>query len=566
MHAVILAGGRGTRLRPYTTAIPKPLVPLGDEYSILEIVLMQLADQGFTDVTLAIGHFGYLIRSYVGDGSRWGLRVDYVEEETPLGTIGPLLPVLGTLPDHFLVMNGDVLTDLPFGDVLTGHVASGAPLTVATYDRPVHVDFGVLSVDDGHITGFREKPTLPYHVSMGVYGLSRATLERYPPGVPFGFDELVLDLLDRGEAPRVHAFDGYWLDIGRPADYDRANEDFEILRPALLPLRDRTAPTTSVLEPGGAAAPTVRHNGAARRVVVVGGAGFLGRHVIAELAARPDTDVTVVSRESDPPTGLPTVVLDVVDGREHDVERLLRRLRPHAVINCAGAVTGDLIAMARANVWLVGILVDALAGTDTRLVHLGSSAEYGPGTPTVPVSETACPRPTSSYALTKLAGTQRVLEAVSSGRLSGVVLRVFNPIGPGAAPTSLVGRVLAELDRVRSDGGPLRMGPLDAARDFIDARDVATAVVRAALLPGAVGGLYNVGRGQAVPVRHLVHLLCREVGYAGGVQEDLPGSPRSGRVDWQCADITRARSHLGWDPVIEPEDSVRVIVRSMVTT
>ncbi len=122
MHAVILAGGRGVRLRPFTTVIPKPLVPIGEEHSILEIVLLQLAHQGFTHVTLAIGHFGHLIRSFVGDGSRWGLQINYVEEESPLGTIGPLLPILDTLPEHFLVMNGDILTDLPFGDLLRGHI------------------------------------------------------------------------------------------------------------------------------------------------------------------------------------------------------------------------------------------------------------------------------------------------------------------------------------------------------------------------------------------------------------------------------------------------------------
>lgn len=235
MHAVILAGGRGVRLRPYTTVIPKPLVPIGGEHSILEIVLLQLAHNGFTHVTLAIGHFGHLIRSFVGDGSRWGLQIDYVEEDAPLGTIGPLLPILEDLPEHFLVMNGDVLTDLPFGEFLRGHVTSGDPLTVATFDRRVHVDFGVLDVVDDHISAFREKPTLPFQVSMGVYALSRETLRAYEPGLPFGFDDLVLDLLDRKEPPRSFQFDGYWLDIGRPEDYDRANQDFESLRSAFLP-------------------------------------------------------------------------------------------------------------------------------------------------------------------------------------------------------------------------------------------------------------------------------------------------------------------------------------------
>jgi NDP-sugar pyrophosphorylase family protein len=221
-EAVILAGGKGVRLRPYTTLIPKPLVPIGDEHSILEIVLRQLAGSGFTKATIAIGHLGQLIRAYVGDGSQWGIEVDYVNEESPLGTIGPALTISDRLPEHFLLMNGDILTDLDYGDLLRSHVASGAPLTVATYGREHLVDFGVLEVDGRRITRFTEKPRLSYSVSMGVYAM------------PFGFDELILDLLERGEAPGSYGFGGYWLDIGRPDDYDRANEEFPALKADLL--------------------------------------------------------------------------------------------------------------------------------------------------------------------------------------------------------------------------------------------------------------------------------------------------------------------------------------------
>jgi mannose-1-phosphate guanylyltransferase len=565
MHAVILAGGRGTRLRPYTTAIPKPLVPVGDRYSILEIILMQLAHQGFTSVTLAIGHFGYLIRSYVGDGSRWGLSVTYVDEEAPLGTIGPLLPVLDTLPEHFLVMNGDVLTDLNFGEVLRGHVASGAPLTVATFDRRVHVDFGVLTVEGESITGFREKPTLPYEVSMGVYGMSRATLGRYQSGLPFGFDELVLDLLDRGDVPRVHPFDGYWLDIGRPEDYDRANADFEVLQPALLPMppSGREGQAAALRRPGRPVGPSPGGSGCGdQHVLVVGGSGYVGGYVLDELSRRAGVEVTVLDRPSSPLTSFPTVELDVVEGREPELRRILRRLQPTAVINCAGAVSGDLETLARANVWLVGLLTAAIAETAPRslLVHVGSSSEYGECTPGTPVLETTCPRATGSYGLSKLAGTKTVLEAAASGQMRGVVLRVFNAIGPGAGLSTLTGRVLAELDRVQVEGGSIRLGPLDAARDFVDVRDVASALVRAALLTGNLRGVYNVGRGQAVSVRHLVNALCREARYAGPIDEELPGSRRSGGVSWQCADITRARNDLGWEPAFELADSVRSII------
>lgn len=235
MHAVIMAGGRGVRLRPYTTALPKPLVPIGDSYAILEIVLRQLAACGFVRVTLAINHLGSLIRAFVGDGSRFDLRVDYLEERLPLSTIGPLFGMTHRLPTHFLVMNGDILTDLNYADLLATHERSGAPLTVATYSRTVKIDFGVLSVQGDKVVSFSEKPVLNYRVSMGVYGLSARTIAGYPAGRPFGFDQLVLDLINRGECPASYEFNGMWLDIGRPEDYDEANRTFERIRHRLLP-------------------------------------------------------------------------------------------------------------------------------------------------------------------------------------------------------------------------------------------------------------------------------------------------------------------------------------------
>ncbi|GAB3498190.1 nucleotidyltransferase family protein [Amycolatopsis cihanbeyliensis] len=244
MHAAILAGGQGVRLRPYTTALPKPLVPIGEEYAILDIILQQLKAHGFDRVTLAIGHLGSLIRAFAGSGEQWGLRIDYVAEDKPLSTIGPLLNFLDRLPEHFLVMNGDVLTDLDYAALLRAHQESAASLTVATYQREVKVDFGTLETTDGHIVDFREKPTLSYGVSMGVYALSRTTLSPYPCNVPFGFDELVLDLLAKDAKPRVYEFEGYWLDIGRPDDYDEANRSFQRLRRTLLP----SAPVASKLE------------------------------------------------------------------------------------------------------------------------------------------------------------------------------------------------------------------------------------------------------------------------------------------------------------------------------
>jgi NDP-mannose synthase len=234
VHAVILAGGKGVRLRPYTTALPKPLVPIGDDHVILDIILEQLARCGFRSATLAINHLGRLIRAYVGDGSAWGLEIDYVEEEMPLSTCGPLFGMEG-LPEHFLVMNGDVLTDLRFDDLLSTHELSGAPLTVATITTETHIEFGVLDVRGQRIEGFKEKPAMSYSVSTGIYGMSRATIEKYPAGLAYGFDQLILDLIKEDRYPANYAFDGYWSDIGRPEDYDEANRNSVTLLERLIP-------------------------------------------------------------------------------------------------------------------------------------------------------------------------------------------------------------------------------------------------------------------------------------------------------------------------------------------
>ncbi len=244
-HAVILAGGQGVRLRPYTTSIPKPLVPIGGEMSILEIVLRQLRAHGFTSATLAIGHLGQIIRAYVGDGSAWDIDVTFHLEQEPLGTIGPLLYMMDYLPERFVVMNGDILTDLNYRALMDEHTLFDADVTVATYSREVKIDFGVLEIANSQITEFREKPSLGYSVSMGVYGMSRRVLERYAEGTAMGFDTLMLDQLALGRSPRSFAFDGYWLDIGRPDDYDRANNEFAQRRSQLLPSR---APALALLD------------------------------------------------------------------------------------------------------------------------------------------------------------------------------------------------------------------------------------------------------------------------------------------------------------------------------
>jgi NDP-mannose synthase len=226
MRAVILAGGKGTRLRPYTTLIPKPLVPIGGKYSILEVILMQLADAGFTHVTLAVNHLANLIQAFFGDGQRWGLKIDYSMEETPLNTIGPLT-LIDDLPDNFLVMNGDILCDLDYRRFFDNHVASDADVSVSSFQRDVKVDFGVLEYDgDNRLTAFREKPEYHFDVSMGIYCVNRRAIERLERGASYGFDQLMIDGIERGHPISIQPFDGFWLDIGRPDDYSYADEHF----------------------------------------------------------------------------------------------------------------------------------------------------------------------------------------------------------------------------------------------------------------------------------------------------------------------------------------------------
>jgi NDP-sugar pyrophosphorylase family protein len=233
MRAVILAGGKGTRLAPYTVAFPKPLMPIGD-LPILEIVVRQLRHHGFTRITMAVGHLAELIHAFFGDGAKFNVSIDYSREEKPLGTAGPLrlIPDLG---ESFLVMNGDLLTDLDYGDFMRRHLADGNDATIGVHDKKVKIDLGVLERDgDGRIVDYLEKPTLSYEVSMGVYAFSRAVLQYIPDGY-FDFPDLVLELIRRGRQIRGYRFDGLWLDIGRGEDYAQAVDTFEAERSRFLP-------------------------------------------------------------------------------------------------------------------------------------------------------------------------------------------------------------------------------------------------------------------------------------------------------------------------------------------
>jgi len=223
---VILAGGKGTRLRPYTTVIPKPLMPIG-EYPILEVIVRQLAFWRFDHITMAVNHQANLIKAFFGDGERWGVQIDYSLEAKALSTVAPLC-LIHDLPDTFLLLNGDVLTDLDLDWFYSNHESGQRIFTIAAHRRQHAVDYGVLHVDSANIlSGFSEKPAVEYLVSMGIYMVNRSVLSAVPPDQPYGFDNLMTDLLARGERVNVEVYDGYWLDIGRPEDYSQAIEEFE---------------------------------------------------------------------------------------------------------------------------------------------------------------------------------------------------------------------------------------------------------------------------------------------------------------------------------------------------
>lgn len=223
--AIILAGGLGTRLRPYTIVLPKPLMPVGD-LPILEIVVRQLVNHNFDSITMAVNHQAEIIKAFFGDGSKWNIEIDYSVEDIPLSTMGPL-KIMDHLPENFLIMNGDVLTDLDFNKFFEYHVQNKNIFTISGYKRKEKIDYGVLDIDNNsNLSGFTEKPTPTYNVSMGIYMANRDILNMIPENTAYGFDHLMNDLLIANKKVNVNFFDGYWLDIGRVDDYKKAIEIF----------------------------------------------------------------------------------------------------------------------------------------------------------------------------------------------------------------------------------------------------------------------------------------------------------------------------------------------------
>jgi len=232
-RAVVLAGGKGSRLRPYTVVLPKPLMPIG-EYPILEVIVRQLVYFGFDHITLAVNHQAGIIKAFFQDGRKWDVMIDYSLETTPLSTIAPL-KLIADLPENFLLLNGDILTDLDLNAFYSTHVGQQRLFTISAAMRKQVIDYGVLDTDGaGRLSGFREKPSHEYLVSMGIYGVNKRILDWVPAAGKYGFDNLMGDLLAANMPVTVESYSGEWLDIGRPDDYAQAIETFEKNKSQLL--------------------------------------------------------------------------------------------------------------------------------------------------------------------------------------------------------------------------------------------------------------------------------------------------------------------------------------------
>jgi NDP-mannose synthase len=234
MRAVILAGGQGVRLQPYATIVPKPLMPVGN-FPIAEIIVRQLCLHGFTEITMAVGHLRQLVEAYFGNGARWGIKIEYLDEQRPLGTVGPLAQLEG-FDEPLLLVNGDILTDLNFAEVLRAHASADCDITIATFCKTVGTDLGVIKSDEtGRVVEYTDKPRLTYQVNMGIAAIEPAAVHFIPENRHFDMADLVRSLNSAGRRVQTYQHEGIWLDVGRTEDYLVANDVFERHRAVLLP-------------------------------------------------------------------------------------------------------------------------------------------------------------------------------------------------------------------------------------------------------------------------------------------------------------------------------------------
>lgn len=306
------------------------------------------------------------------------------------------------------------------------------------------------------------------------------------------------------------------------------------------------------------------------RVLVFGASGFLGEQVCRALTADERVTQVIAAGRRSSTAGLPRVQHDLATGTPAQLAELLVATRVDAVVNCAGRLSGTAVELASGNTIAVAALIEGVEtageqrshrsppGRPPRLVTLGSAAEYGVVERARPVRETDCARPVSAYGVTKAAATRLVEVAAAEGRVDGIVLRLFNPVGPGVPVENVAGRAVRQIRDALAEGGDrIHLGPLGAYRDFVDVRDVASAVVAAVFAEAPSEVVCNVGSGIAVPTRELIRLLADAAAFAGEVVEADPPSAKSPGVDWIAADLTHTAAVLGWAPRFDLAASAR---------
>jgi hypothetical protein len=359
-------------------------------------------------MTIAIGHLGELIRAYVDGGEKWGLDSRLRHRDKPLNTMGPVVAILDRLPEQFLVLNGDILTDLSYSAMLDAHAAGDAPLTIATYRRQVNVDFGVLEVEAGKVVGFVEKPTLGLRSEHGRLRRVAITLADYPVGEPLGLRSTRPGPAGEAGTPASYPFDGYWLDIGRPEDYDRANAEFAwaAFRAAagfLSGTRGRLGRERLHRKVGGRGDAGAPRSSSGRRRAGDSAAGIWRPRWL-------DLDLLAGDGSAERSCGAGSRL----DRELHRGDRWVGRVDAAQRCRHRAAAGGHCVR----------------SGVTARLVHLGSAAEYGAGV------ERRASRPSppgpgpSALRSAKLAATELVTAATrGAGRTDAVVLRVFNAVG-----------------------------------------------------------------------------------------------------------------------------------------
>jgi len=559
-RAIVLAGGQGTRLRPYTAVIPKPLMPVGDR-PVLDIVIRQLRRSGFDRVTIATGYLAELVEAFFGDGARYGLRIDYFREDEPLGTVGALA-CIEDLDRPFLVMNGDVLTDLDFGALMRQHEQSDAIGTIAVTTQRIDVSLGVLQLDEreaDRVAGYVEKPAIDVDASMGVYCFSPAVRSHISRGEHLDFPDLVLRLLDRGEVIRTWRPDAYWLDIGRHDDHDLAMREFERNRSRFVgddePQRpaERLGDVAATTGRAGFKAVGVEETAHRPHALVTGGAGFIGSNLVDALLATGATvavvDSLVTGRRENVDPRARLHVIDVTDADA--LERVFARERPNIVFHLAGQLDvrrsmAEPAFDVDVNVRGTAAVLEAarLSGVE-RVVHASTGgALYGDAT-SIPTPETAPVEPMSPYGASKAAAEAYCSLYTRVHGLSTVSLRLANVYGPRQEP-QLESGVVARFCAAALDGGRASVyGDGRQTRDFIHVSDIVTAFIAAA--DSRAAGAFNVGTGVETSIVELAEAL---------ELERIHAPARRGEVLRSCLDPAAAAGHLSWQPTIALADGL----------